>query len=365
LYHSILVAALSLGIEIISDIELFCREAESPIVAITGSNGKSTVTKLLGDMAKSAGLSVGIGGNIGIPALSILEYSPQLYILELSSFQLETTYSLKATAATVLNVTKDHMDRYPLGIDQYQDTKLRIYRNAQKCIVNNDDPRTMPRHYNRDSIISFGNDTGEYYCDTYQGNVWLYSRGEKLLNTSLMKLAGYHNFKNALASLALADALGLPRDSSLNTLMTFQALPHRFQRVHNINGIIWINDSKSTNVGSTLAALSSVQCKGTLWLLLGGDGKLADFSPLKSYIQGSNIRLFCFGQDAHLLTQLRPEISSSAETMRHAMEKIFKQVRSGDVVLLSPACSSLDQFRSFEQRGEDFVSLSMSFRQST
>ena len=357
LAHPALSEAADAGIEIVGDIELFCREAQAPIVAITGSNGKSTVTTLVGEMAKAAGWQVGVGGNIGLPALSLLKSPAQLYVLELSSFQLETTHSLKAAAATILNVTEDHMDRYPLGMQQYRAAKLRIYENAKVCVVNADDALTMPVRGADVRCVSFGIDFGDYHLNKQQGAVWLKVKGEKVLNTDEMKLVGQHNYTNALAALALADAVGLPRATSLAALTTYSGLAHRFQLVHEHNGVRWINDSKATNVGSTEAALNGLQLNGTLWLLLGGDGKSADFSPLTRYLQGDNLRLFCFGRDGDALAALRPEISVLTETLQQAMAQIAALVKPGDMVLLSPACASLDQFRSFEQRGDTFAQL--------
>lgn len=357
LAHPLLMEAAEAGIEIVGDIELFCREAQAPIVAITGSNGKSTVTSLVGEMAKAAGWAVGVGGNIGLPALSLLQQPAQLYVLELSSFQLETTYSLKAAATTILNISEDHMDRYPLGLQQYRAAKLRIYENAAVCVVNADDALTMPVRGADKRCISFGIDVGDYHLNRQQGSVWLRVHGEKVLNTDEMKLVGLHNYTNALAALALADAAGIPRASSLKALTTFNGLAHRFQLVHERNGVRWINDSKATNVGSTEAALSGLQAQGTLWLLLGGDGKSADFSSLARYLQGDAIRVWCYGRDGAALAALRPEISTQTETLEQAMQAIAPQVQPGDIVLLSPACASLDQFRNFEQRGDRFAQL--------
>ncbi|WFL68178.1 UDP-N-acetylmuramoyl-L-alanine--D-glutamate ligase [Pantoea sp. X85] len=357
LAHPALSEAADAGIEIIGDIELFCREAQAPIVAITGSNGKSTVTTLVGEMARAAGWQVGVGGNIGLPALTLLKSPAQLYVLELSSFQLETTHSLKAAAATILNLTEDHMDRYPLGMQQYRAAKLRIYENASVCVVNADDGMTMPVRGVDQRCVSFGINLGDYHLNQQQGSTWLRAKGEKVLNTDEMTLVGQHNYTNALAALALADAVNIPRASSLKALTTFTGLAHRFQLVHEANGVRWINDSKATNVGSTEAALNGLQVKGTLWLLLGGDGKSADFSPLARYLQGDNVKLFCFGRDGDALAALRPEIATRTETMQQAMTQIAAQVKAGDMVLLSPACASLDQFRNFEQRGDQFAQL--------
>ncbi|WP_241622537.1 UDP-N-acetylmuramoyl-L-alanine--D-glutamate ligase [Rosenbergiella australiborealis] len=357
LSHPAISAAAAEGIEIVGDVELFCREAQAPIVAITGSNGKSTVTTLVGDMSRAAGWNTAVGGNIGLPVLSLLNPQVQLYVLELSSFQLETTHSLQAAAATILNVTEDHMDRYPLGFQQYRAAKLRIYENAKHCIVNVDDAMTMPIRGVDRRCISFGVTFGDYHLNQQQGQTWLRAKGEKVLNSEEMPITGQHNFTNALAALALAEAVGIPRASCLKALTTFNGLPHRYQRVHRNAGVDWINDSKATNVGSTEAALKGVQCEGTLWLLLGGDGKSADFSPLERLIQGNNIKVYCFGRDAELLYALRPEISVKVDRLEDAMHAISQQVSKGDVVLLSPACASLDQFKNFEQRGERFAAL--------
>lgn len=357
LAHPSLSAAADAGIEIIGDIELFCREAQAPIVAITGSNGKSTVTTLVGEMAKAAGVSVGVGGNIGLPALMLLDPEKELYVLELSSFQLETTYSLRAKAATVLNVTEDHMDRYPFGLQQYRAAKLKIYENAQVCVVNADDALTMPVRGADERCVSFGIDVGDYHLNHQQGDTWLRVKGEKILNAKEMKIVGRHNYTNALAALALADAVGLPRSSSLQALTTFTGLAHRFQLAYDHNGVRWINDSKATNVGSTEAALNGLHVDGTLHLLLGGDGKSADFSPLNRYLQGNNIHLYCFGRDGAELAALRPEAATRTNTMEEAMRIIADKVQPGDMVLLSPACASLDQFKNFEQRGDVFTRL--------
>ncbi|EQB2478934.1 UDP-N-acetylmuramoyl-L-alanine--D-glutamate ligase [Klebsiella michiganensis] len=357
LAHPSLSAAADAGVEIVGDIELFCREAQAPIIAITGSNGKSTVTSLVGEMAKAAGLNVGVGGNIGLPVLMLLDPERELYVLELSSFQLETTSSLRAAAATILNVTEDHMDRYPLGLQQYRAAKLRVYENARACIVNADDALTMPVRGADDRCISFGVDVGDYHLNRQQGETWLRVKGEKVLNVKEMKISGQHNYSNALAALALADAAGLPRASSLKALTTFTGLAHRFQLVLEHNGVRWINDSKATNVGSTEAALNGLHLDGTLYLLLGGDGKSADFTPLSRYLTGDYVRLYCFGRDGAQLAALRPDVAVQTETMEQAMRQIAPQVVAGDMVLLSPACASLDQFKNFEQRGDIFTRL--------
>lgn len=349
--------AAEAGVAIVGDIELFCREANAPIIAITGSNGKSTVTTLVGEMAKQAGVKVGVGGNIGLPALTLLKQSCELYVLELSSFQLETTFSLKAAAATILNVSEDHMDRYPLGLEQYRQAKLRIYHNARHCVINGDDPLTFPDQSDGDNCLTFGIERGDYHLVQKDRDIWLAIGEESILNTSEIILSGQHNYLNALAAMALCDCVNIPRAAQIAALKAFTGLPHRFQLALDNNGVRWINDSKATNVGSTEAALNGLQVNGTLHLLLGGDGKSADFSALSRYLQGDNVRIYCFGRDAKQLAALRPEIAQCSETMEQAMRIIAADVTSGDMVLLSPACASLDQFLNYEQRGDEFVRL--------
>lgn len=350
-----LVEAANHGVEIVGDIELFCREAKAPIVAITGSNGKSTVTTLVGEMASADGIRVGVGGNIGVPALTLLTEPYDLYVLELSSFQLETTYSLQAAAATVLNISEDHMNRYPLGLEQYREAKLRIYDNAKTCVYNEDDALTLPLAGKDNRCVSFGVGQGDYQLDNT--NRILKVKGEKVLSTAEMYLSRQHNYTNALAALALADAVGISRKAATEVLKTYHGLAHRFQLVYSHQNVRWINDSKATNVGSTEAALRGLEVEGTLHLLLGGDGKSADFTSLLPYISGDNIRLYCFGQDGHALANLRPDVSLLTVTMEEAMRALAPTVKSGDMVLLSPACASLDQFKCFEQRGDEFARL--------
>lgn len=354
--------AIEAGVEVIGDIELFCREVNAQegkqIIAITGSNGKTTVTTLVGDIIREAGIPVAVGGNIGKPALSLLNDNPDVYVLELSSFQLETTFSLKANVATILNITEDHMDRYPQGLEQYRHAKLRIYAHAQHCIVNSDDLYTYPPVGLDVSCIEFGTTRGRYTLNEAQDQLCV--DGEAVLAVSEMKLIGLHNYLNALAVLAIVDCLDISRDVSLAVLRNFEGLPHRFQKVHEHNDVIWINDSKATNVGSTVAALRSVSYQNNLHLLLGGDGKDADFSPLQAHLMQENIAVYCFGKDKHKLAQLKPLSAHQIETLAEAMQLISQQLQAGDVVLLSPACASLDQFKNYEERGDTFAQLAKS-----
>ncbi|GAB1670926.1 UDP-N-acetylmuramoyl-L-alanine--D-glutamate ligase [Mannheimia haemolytica] len=342
--------AIQAGVEIVGDVELFCWEAKAPIIAITGSNGKSTVTTLTTEMAKQAGIKVGMGGNIGVPVLSLLEGDYDLFVLELSSFQLETTYSLKAKAATVLNISEDHMDRYD-SIADYRQAKLRIYDNAENIIVNGEDAQTYPIQAVK-KVIRFAEQNAEYSLR----NQMLYSGDDAIIQTKQMLISGRHNEMNALAAMALAEAANVPREGIVKALQIYGGLPHRFQAVATNDGVRWVNDSKATNVGSTVAALNGLNIAGTLYLLLGGDGKAADFSELKPLINKPNIVCYCFGQDGAALAELS-EQSVLVETMQQAIEAIRPQLKKGDMVLLSPACASLDQFKNFEQRGEVFMAL--------
>lgn len=345
--------ALSAGVKVIGDIELFCREASKPIIAITGSNGKSTVTTLVYEMAKAAGLKVGMGGNIGIPALSLLEQNYDLYVLELSSFQLETTYSLKATSATVLNVTEDHMDRY-IDLEDYRQAKLRIYHNAKTAIVNTEDPLTTIDSLK--SAVSFGEENSDYWLKTENGKQYFMAKNEMILPCDEIKLVGRHNYMNVLAAIALAQAANVSLEGIRTALREFSGLDHRFQLAHFANGVYWINDSKATNVGSTVAALTGLQVAGHLHLLLGGDGKEADFSELSTLIQQPHIYCYCFGKDGAQLAKLSQQ-SQLFDTMEQAINALRPNLKEGDMVLLSPACASLDQFTSFEQRGDEFTRL--------
>ncbi|AUI66277.1 MULTISPECIES: UDP-N-acetylmuramoyl-L-alanine--D-glutamate ligase [Glaesserella] len=343
--------AIQAGVEVVGDIELFCREAKAPIIAITGANGKSTVTTLTTEMAKQAGVKVGMGGNIGVPALSLLKGDYELYVLELSSFQLETTYSLKAKAATILNISEDHMDRYNNSVAEYRAAKLRIYDNAENVIVNGEDPLTLPEQAVR-SLKTFAEKEADYTAC----NGKLYSGDEAVIAIDEMKITGRHNVMNALASMALAEAAGVDRAGIIKALKSYSGLDHRFQLVPTTDGVRWINDSKATNVGSTVAALNGLQVEGTLYLLLGGDGKSADFSELKPLINKPNIICYCFGKDGAELAALA-ENSVLVETMAQAVAQIRPQLKDGDMVLLSPACASLDQFKNFEERGKQFAQL--------
>jgi len=357
-----IAAAQRNGVEVIGDIELFVRAAKAPIIAITGSNGKSTVTTLVGEMANSAGVKTAIGGNIGIPALDLLDVADpyQLYVLELSSFQLETTHSLQAVAATVLNVTDDHLDRYP-DFEAYRQAKLSIYQHAQTVVTNRDDVLTAcPEQANTTSAIkhSFGDDNADYGLIQQQGSTWLAYQGEGIISADDLKITGVHNLMNALSAIALLDAAGVDRTKTLPGLMQFTGLAHRCEFIRELNDVMWINDTKATNVGATLAALDGLKSsvKGRLYLIAGGDGKGADFSPLESALRDDIALTYCFGKDAERFTALASNTKLVAD-LTVAIREIRELVQPGDWVLLSPACASIDMYANFMARGDHFRAL--------
>ncbi|HEX4871962.1 MAG TPA: UDP-N-acetylmuramoyl-L-alanine--D-glutamate ligase [Nevskiaceae bacterium] len=353
------------GVPVVGDIELFARAARAPVVGITGSNGKSTVTTLLGEMARAAGRRVQVGGNLGTPALDLLEEQAELYVLELSSFQLETTHSLRCAAAVFLNLSEDHLDRHG-SLAAYAAAKARIFQGCATAVVNADDAwtRTGVEQARNAPPQAFG--LGAPGADqTYglieqDGETWLAEsrHGEPapraLIAARALPLQGRHNLANALAALALADAVGLPRAASLAALQTFPGLPHRCVRVREHRGVRWINDSKGTNVGATLAAIQGFD--GPLVWLGGGQGKGQDFSPLAPALAAKGRAAVLFGQDAPAIEQalLGALPVYREKDLAAAIRRAVRLAEPGDCVLLSPACASLDQFRNYAERGELF-----------
>ncbi|MDH3380479.1 MAG: UDP-N-acetylmuramoyl-L-alanine--D-glutamate ligase [Gammaproteobacteria bacterium] len=340
------------GIEVIGDVELFARAARAPIVAITGSNGKSTVTALLGAMGDADGLNTVVGGNIGTPVLDLLALPvPDLYVIELSSFQLETTFSLAPLAATILNVSMDHMDRYP-DMAHYAAAKQRIWHNAGHIIINRDDSLC------RDTIVTttntFGVDPPPGKSDYGMVGDWLMHGAERLLRVDELQLSGRHNAGNVLAALALAAAAGISQDTAIGAAKTFPGLPHRCERVGRWLGIEWINDSKGTNVGATMTALYGMSAPTIL--IAGGLGKGADFTPLATAISACAKHVVLFGRDAGAIDAVIPPriARSRVATLDQAVDAAAAVAGSGDVVLFSPACSSFDMFDNYEQRGDQF-----------
>ena len=356
LREPVAVEASRRGLPVVGDVELFAREAAAPVAAVTGTNGKSTVTALLADLASAAGQAALAGGNIGEPALDLLERPvPALYVLELSSFQLETTHSLRTVTATVLNVTPDHMDRYD-SLADYAAAKARIFDGCDTAVVNADDPlvRDMPRPAQRVLSFSLGDPGADYVLSGGPEPV-LACRGEPLLPVSSMRLKGLHNVANALAALAMCEALDLPRAPLLQALTTFGGLAHRAQWVADVAGVHFVDDSKGTNVGATVAAVSGMA--GPIVLIAGGDGKGQDFAALGAAFRGKVRHVVLIGRDASRLaaalagvcgTEFAPDMPSAVRAARAA-------ALPGDTVLLSPACASLDMFRDYAHRGEEFA----------
>jgi UDP-N-acetylmuramoylalanine--D-glutamate ligase len=350
-------AARARGLEIVGDIELFARAADAPVAGITGTNGKSTVTTLLARMAQRAGLAVRAGGNLGEPALDLLSPGTALYVLELSSFQLETTTHLACRAATVLNVTADHLDRYA-SIGEYAAAKARIFARCDTAVVNLDDPlvMAMPRTARRTLSFSLRAAVGaDYAVAMHAGGWWLTRRTAPLLPVERLKIKGLHNAANALAALALGEALELPLEPMLKELEEFPGLAHRSQWVAEVRGVTYINDSKGTNVGATLAAVGGMA--GPLVVIAGGDGKNQDFAPLAAAFRGKVRHAVLIGRDAPLLARSLAGVCTleSAATLPEAVRAAARAARPGDTVLLSPACASLDMFRDYTQRGAVFT----------
>ena len=350
-------AARRRGLEIVGDIELFARAARAPVVGITGSNGKSTVTTLLARMAQRAGLKVRAGGNLGPPALELLDASAELYVLELSSYQLETARTLHCRAATVLNVTPDHLDRYP-SLASYAAAKARIFARCDTAVINLDDPlvAAMPHAAPRTLGFSLRASVGaDYALAMHAQQWWLMHAAEPLLPVAQLKIRGTHNAANALAALALGDALNLPRSAMLAELTEFAGLPHRSQWVAAVNGVTYIDDSKGTNVGATLAAVAGTP--GPLVMIAGGEGKNQDFSPLAAAFRGKVRHTVLIGRDAPLLARALAGVCplEICTTLPQAVRAAARAAHPGDTVLLSPACASLDMFRDYAHRGAVFA----------
>ncbi|MGE5027728.1 MAG: UDP-N-acetylmuramoyl-L-alanine--D-glutamate ligase [Betaproteobacteria bacterium] len=362
--------ALAHGVAVVGDIELFAQALEEKqpaprVLAITGANGKTTVTEMVGAMCKKAGLSTMVAGNIGLPVLDALAdlelrgETPDVFVLELSSFQLETTQSLHPAAATVLNVTEDHMDRYA-GMEEYAAAKARIFAGGGVQVLNREDRYSLAMAQAGREVVSFGLDAPKKPTDwgllEADGGLWLAQGENRLMAVSELRLAGLHNAANALAALALCRAIDLPLHPLLEALREFKGLPHRVENVAEIKGVTFYDDSKGTNVGATVAALNGMAQK--VVLIAGGDGKGQDFGPLRQAVQDHARAVLLIGRDG-------PKIGAALEgcgvdllpsaSMEEAVRLGFKQARPGDAVLLSPACASFDMFRNYEHRAQVFV----------
>ncbi|MGL6027624.1 MAG: UDP-N-acetylmuramoyl-L-alanine--D-glutamate ligase [Vibrio sp.] len=351
---------LAAGIPVVGDIELFAWHVDKPVIAITGSNGKSTVTDLSGVLANAAGVKTAIGGNIGVPALDLLAPEVELYVLELSSFQLETTSSLKLKAAAFLNLSEDHMDRYQ-GMADYRQAKLRIFDHAETAVVNADDPQTLPDQTDHLKLVTFAvEQPAQFSVAKRQDREYLVAGDHALLATDELSLVGRHNVANVLTALALLDAAGVDYRLAWSALKSYTGLSHRCQVVADKHGIRWVNDSKATNVASTLAALSGLHIQGQLYLLVGGVGKGADFTPLAPVLATLPVHLCCFGVDGQQFMSLHPT-ARFYDSLESIIDTLRPQLKSGDMVLLSPACASFDQFKNFMARGDRFAQLAQQY----
>ena len=360
-------AAIQRGVPVVGDVELFAqyRPASAKVIAITGANGKTTVTTLVGEMCKTAGLKTIVAGNIGLPVLDALSMeTPDVYVLELSSFQLETTSNLVVDAATMLNLSEDHMDRYA-GMQEYAIAKARIFYHANLQVLNRDDAWSMLMARAKLPQVTFGLDAGEdehsYGLRNIDGEVWLSCGAHDLMNVRDLKISGLHNAANALAAIALCRGIGMDYVPIIQTLYNFKGLPHRVEWVANIDDVDYFDDSKGTNVGATCAALSGLSQPGSsnkVVLIAGGDGKGQDFSPLKQPVTDNARAVVLIGRDAPLIEN---ELLETGVAMYHAADlpeavNIAKKLaQAGDAVLLSPACASFDMFKNYVHRAEVFV----------
>ncbi len=365
-------AAIARGVPVAGDVELFAlalahnpSPVTSHLLAITGSNGKSTVTEMTGAMCRAAGMKTMVAGNIGLPVLDALIEAeqggmPDVFVLELSSFQLETTTSLDASAATVLNISEDHLDRYA-SMDHYSTAKTRVFHGTGIQILNREDARTMAMAVPGRKIETIGLDAPVNACDwgilTQGGQQWLAQGTKQLMRVSELPLAGLHNAANALAALALCRAIGLPFEPLFAALRQFKNLPHRVEKVAEIDGVTFYDDSKGTNVGATVAALTGMPCK--VVLIAGGDGKGQDFSPLAPAVARHARAVILIGRDG---ARIGAELENTgvpllrAGSMEEAVQFSIQQAQTGDAVLLSPACASFDMFRNYVHRAESFIS---------
>jgi UDP-N-acetylmuramoylalanine--D-glutamate ligase len=345
--------AIEYGASVIGDIELFAQFNSCPVIAITGSNGKSTVTHLVVEMCKAAGKNVLMGGNIGLPALDLLEQSADVIVLELSSFQLETTNSLKPLVATVLNITEDHLDRHG-DLTTYQNIKLSVYKHCQLMVCNRDDVLSYP--IDSKVTMSYGLSHSSVDFSWDKTTACITFDGKTFLDSKSCLLVGAHNMLNIQAAAALAKVFGIDDHSIRKGAQRFGGLPHRCQTVSMFNDVRWINDSKATNVGATLAAINGLvsNIQGKLILIAGGEGKGADFSVMADCLNQSVGLLITLGKDGDKIACWHKN-NIKVQTIQDAVLVAAKHCQAGDVVMLSPACASLDMFVSYQQRGDCFA----------
>jgi len=351
LSEEIIREAIRKGIPVLGDIELFAWHNRQPVLAITGTNGKSTVTALAGHLLRAAGVDCEVAGNIGPPALQALQKRrapPAAWVLELSSYQLETTSSLAPAAAAMLNLTEDHFDRYA-SLDAYAAAKARIFANGGVQVLNRGDPRSMAMARAGREVVTFGLDApGNENDFGVTGGKLVRGRAPIALVDDL-GIRGSHNVANALAACALAGALGVTDFS--RGLKTFTGLPHRLQLVATRRGVEWYDDSKGTNVGATVAALRGLGRK--VVLILGGDGKGQDFSPLGDAVARHASSVLLIGRDAPLIEKVTG--GERCASLEEAVQRAAELAKAGEAVLLSPACASFDMFRNYGHRGEVFA----------
>jgi UDP-N-acetylmuramoylalanine--D-glutamate ligase len=353
----LLASARDSGIDVVSDIELFAQEVQSPIVAVTGSNGKSTVTTLLALMCDAAGKTALAGANLGKPALDLLEDDkPDFYVLELSSFQLQRTQKLRAKVAVLLNITADHLDWHETE-DDYRDAKYRIFKNAEAVVINRADPEVAGHVGDDVPVVSFGFDApaeDQYGLLEEDGSMFLARGDQLLLSTSELALVGRHNQLNALAALAAGELMGLDMSAMLQVLPEFPGLPHRMQMIAVKAGVTFINDSKATNVGAAVASIESID--GMIVLIAGGEAKGGDFSKLSEALGDSLRAAVLIGSDADQIADALGEEATIhlATDINEAVERAAGIAIAGDTVLLAPACASFDQFPNYQARGDAF-----------
>ena len=368
----VVIHARAQGIPVVGEIELFAQalrhlKQHVPVLAITGTNGKTTTTTLTGHLIAATGRSVGVAGNISPAALTaLMDFQdqgvlPQAWVLELSSFQLETTETLNATAATMLNISDDHLDRY-IDLNDYALTKTRVFHGDGVQVLNRDDARVRRMATPGRKLISFGIDApateDDFGLRQNRGEVWLVQGSRFLMPVSELPIAGLHNAANALAALALCAAIGIDPVSLLPALRSFKGLAHRVEKVTTLHGVTYYDDSKGTNVGATVAALEGlggVGCKSVV--ILGGDGKGQDFSPLKAAVAAHARAVVLIGRDGPLIGAAIAGCNVpvlNATDMDDAVRQSAAQARSGDAVLLSPACASYDMFRNYGHRADVF-----------
>ncbi len=354
-----IASASQAGVRVTGDLDLFAQHASAPIVAITGSNGKSTVTTLVGEMAEAAGRRVAVGGNLGTPMLDLLDDTVELYVVELSSFQLERCAHLGAEVATVLNVSEDHLDHHG-SLIAYHQAKHRIFRGCRQAVINRDDMLTQPLVPEDVKVASFGlqkPDRGQFGLLIQEGREYLACDGDALLPCDELRIAGRHNQANALAALALGRAVGLPMAAMLEALTRFGGLPNRCQFIAQVNGVDYFNDSKGTNVGAAVASIEGLGSRYRLVLIAGGQAKGADLSPVADALVKVGRGAVFIGESAQdLLDMVAARIPTVlAQTMQDAVAQAAGIAQSGDAVLLSPACASFDMFDNYEHRGACFV----------